>query len=83
MEDERDDSDVDLSLGARLLAELSPCCRSTWLWSYKNREKARLQSVCKCLARPAGDDEDGGHLSEICREEEMPIEAGVDVLSKC
>ena len=34
---------------------------------------------------PAGDDEDGGHLSGVCRDEEMPIEAkiesGVDVLS--
>ena len=41
--------------------------------------------MCKCVARPAGDDEDGGHLSRVCREEELPIEggieAGVDVLS--
>lgn len=39
----------------------------------------------KCVARPTGDDEDGGHLSGVCREEELPIEAGieagVDVLS--
>ena len=41
--------------------------------------------MCKCVAQPAGDDEDGGHLSGVCREEERPIEvgieAGVDVLS--
>ena len=42
-----------------------PRCRSTW-----------LQSVCQCVARPTGDDEDGGHLSGVCREEELPIEAG-------
>ena len=52
-----------------------PHCRSTW-----------LQSVYQCVARPAGDDEDGGHLSGVCREEELPIEAAieaeVDVLSK-
>ena len=51
-----------------------PRYRSTW-----------LQSVYQCVARPAGDDEDGGHLSGVCREEELPIEAGieagVDVLS--
>ena len=47
-----------------------PSYRSTW-----------LQSVCQCVARPAEDDEDGGHLSGVCREEELPIEAGVDVLS--
>ena len=47
-----------------------PHCRSTW-----------LQSVYQCVARPAGDDEDGGHLSGVCREEDLPIEAGVDVLS--
>ena len=33
--------------------------------------------MCQCVARPAGDDEDGGHLSGVCREEEMPIEAGL------
>ena len=70
MEDERDDSDVDLSSGARLLAELLSSLSLTW-----------LQRVCQCVARPAGDDEDGGHLSGVCREEKMPIEAGVDVLS--
>ena len=37
--------------------------------------------MCQCVARPARDDEDGGHLSRVCREEELPIEAGVDVLS--
>ena len=41
--------------------------------------------MCQCVAQPAGDDEDGGHLSGVCREEELPIEAGieegVDVLS--
>ena len=51
-----------------------PCYRSTW-----------LQSVCQCVAQPARDDEDGGHLSEVCKEVELPIEvgieAGVDVLS--
>ena len=34
-----------------------------------------------CVAGPAGDDEHGGNLSGVCKEEEMPIEAGVDVLS--
>ena len=37
--------------------------------------------MCQCVARPAGDDEDGVHLSGVCREEELPIEVGVDVLS--
>ena len=41
--------------------------------------------MCKCVARPAGVDEDGGHLSGVCREEELPTEAGiaagVDILS--
>src|SRR3989337_2256634 len=54
-----------------------PRCRSTWLRSYKSREKARLQSVCKCVARPAGDDEDGGHLSGVCREEECQLKRGL------
>ena len=71
MEDERDDSDVDLSSGARLLAELS---------SSLSLDMA-VECVCQCVARPAGDDEGGGHLSGVCREEEMPIEVGVDVLS--
>ena len=75
MEDERDDSDVDLSSGAKLLGELS-----SLLWLDMASE-----CVCECVARPAGDDEDGGHLSGVCREEELPIEAGieagVDVLS--
>ena len=65
MEDKRDDSDVDLSSGARCWPNCRPCYHSTW-----------LQSVCQSVARPAGDDEDGGHLSGVCREEELPIEAG-------
>ena len=67
MEDEWDDSDVDLLSSARLLAELS--------------SSLSLDMVAEFVVRPARDDEDGGHLNGVCREEEMPIEAGVYVLS--
>ena len=74
MEDERDDSDVDLSSGARLLAELSS--------SLSLDMAAECVPVCSAAC---WDDEDGGHLSGVCSEEELPIEAGivagVDVLS--
>ena len=70
MEDERDDSDVDLSSGARLLAELSS--------SLSLDMAAECVPVCSTACRG---DEDVGHLSRVCREEELPIEAGVDVLS--
>ena len=70
MEDEWDDSDVDLSSGARLLAELSS--------SLSLDMAAECVPVCSAAY---GDDEDGGHLSWVCREEEVTIEAGVDVLS--
>ena len=36
--------------------------------------------MCQCVARPAGDDEDGGHLSGVCGEEELSIEAGIDIV---
>ena len=32
--------------------------------------------MCQCVAWPARDAEDGGHLSGVCREEELPIEVG-------
>ena len=73
MEDKQDDFDVDLSSGARLLAELP--------------SSLSLDMVAECVpvCSASGDDEDGGHLSGVCREEELPIEAGieagVDVLS--
>ena len=74
MEDERDDPKLTYHRAPDCWPNCRPRCRSTW-----------LQSVCQCVARPAGDDEDCGHLSEVYREEELPIEAGieagVDVLS--
>ena len=74
MEDERDDSDVDLSSGTRLLAELSS--------SLSLDMAADCVPVCSAACRGR---EYGRHFSGVCREEELPIEAGieagVDVLS--
>ena len=52
---------------------------------YTNREKSKIAECVQVCSATSQNDEYGGNLSGVCREEELPIEAGmeagVDVLS--
>jgi hypothetical protein len=61
----------------RLIQELA---ESSTLQSRELLATAAHHPHAEIRARPAGDDEDGGHLSGVCREEECQLKRGVDVI---